>query len=219
MTVVNEGAPVWRDLVTTAVPALVALLVVWLGGRQLRARQRDDAAAQELWWAEQRAFELKRIAMQERRKVYAEYLTKVDELMLQTTHVLASGHPDHPPDCGEDHSDARRTWMKTHQRFGWLTQEVMIVGSSRVYGLAHELNEIFNDLDLLGESPGAKAVDEWFFDGDEEPGPTFKRCQYLSNEILMNAREEVNPFPLDEDEDIAEAAALKAAETLGAVKH
>jgi hypothetical protein len=44
VTVINEGSPLWRDLITTAVPALVALVVVWIGGRQLRERQRDETA-------------------------------------------------------------------------------------------------------------------------------------------------------------------------------
>lgn len=199
VTVINHAPPAWRDLITTAVPALVALIVVWLGGRQQRARQRDDAAASERRWAEQRAFERKRLAIQQRRNVYAKYLAKLDEMGYLTTHALGHRHPDHPPMCEDHQEDAWQDWMQAHQRLVWLTQEIALVGSPRVYGLAYEVAEIFRDLDVLGTTP--EAVQAWFFDGDEEPGPAFKRYRAIMTELLLEAREEVNAFPIDEETD------------------
>jgi hypothetical protein len=133
--------------------------------------------------------------MQERRKVYAEYLAKLDELGYLTTHALGPG---------QSRPSAQQAWMQAHQRLGWLTQQIVLVGSFRVSELAHEVAIIFRDLDVLGATP--EAVEAWRSDDDKPgAGPVLKRYLALRDELLREARQEVNAFPLDYGEEAGDA--------------
>ena len=76
--------------------------------------------------------------MQERRKLYAEFLTQLDEIIYLTTHALASANPQHPPTCQHDGRAATQEWMQGHQHLSSLVQEILLVGSLEFYELALE---------------------------------------------------------------------------------
>lgn len=193
VTIVNEGGGFsWVALLTGVLPALVALLVVWIGGRQQQARQRDDAKAGATRWSEEQAFERERFALQERRKLYAEFLDQADRLSYLTTHALAH-HGPQPPLCEHEEEDAIQEWMAGDDKLNRLLIEVALIGSTTFYEIAEDLQTCYRHLDVI--YPAAKGVAAWF-DGTDEHPPVSSMVRDLERDLTFIARDDLGlPSP------------------------
>lgn len=184
---------------TAAVPALVALAVVFIGGRQQRARQRDELAQAQKRWREERDFERERFALQERRKLYADYLSHVSHMVYLTTHALA--HQPHG-ECGalcEDHEeDALQDWMQANNELDRLFYEVGIIGSSDFYGVAVKIHDAFDSVHVLDPEPDD--FHRWIR-GEGDRRPIAAVIKYLIGFGMMAARSDMLASPLRDGEE------------------
>jgi len=193
VTVINEATSFsWASMVTGVLPALVALLVVYIGGRQQRARQATEMAAAESRWKEERDFERERFAMQERRKLYADFLVQADTLRFATRHALAHGHHVHELEDSQQEA-ALHDWMDANDEFDRLIVEAYLVASDEFCHVAQALKDAYLELDVLGDDRQRTA--EQFFDGDEVDVPVIDLIFDLEHDARHVARRDLGLSP------------------------
>lgn len=184
---INQGPSILSELIIAGLPALVALAVVFIGGRQSRSRLNDQLQKSDSRWADQQAFEQQKFALQERRTLYAEFLNTADKLIYCTYHATGHRHDHATTDA------ALQEWMEQHDKLSRLSTEIQIVGSMEFVQIANDTMTLWSDWigPILDADPDATAP--WSDDGSlpDEDGPD-KTAYRLLADGRNQARREIS---------------------------
>lgn len=123
-----------RDVLVAAIPAAVALAVVFIGGGQSRRRMEAQLADGRTQWQEQQDFERQKFRMQERRTIYADFLAALDRLGYLSMHATSHEHDDATKE------DAYQLWMERHDKLMNTIMEIRIIGSDEFVAIADEVD-------------------------------------------------------------------------------
>ncbi len=180
-----------RDVIAASIPAVVALVVVWIGGKQTSERQRREFEANEERWERDRELERRRFERGERRALYADYLNALEKSVYHITHCLGHVNPEHPAECGDDLLAAVHDWMIVDQELNRLLGDVFLIGSLDFYFMARDIHDLIIELGVT--YPSQEAMESWFHGEDgTPPGPALEHFQDLKLQLMMTARDDVN---------------------------